>query len=666
VLVDYEPLPPVLDVERAIEPGAALARTTGEVGAGAGGGMAIHGVASEAHDTGAPLPPNVAGRYGAAQGDAAARLDASAVVVGGRFRTHGVHQGYIEPQAATAWLDPNGSLVVHASTQGVAYVRPLLAQVLGWPVERIRVSGAALGGAFGGKIGLIEPLVAAAALAVQRPVRVVVTRSEDFTAANPAPAMVLDVRIGADEDGRLAAIRARALVDDGAYSEYSSAEGLAGRLAGPYRWDAWDLEALAVTTNRPGAGAYRAPGGPQAAFALESLLDELAERLGLDAVELRRRNLAHEGDPQAGGGTWPPVAMAEALGAASEHPVWTGRHALPEGEGVGLAVGAYPGSAQAAGAVCRMDSDGGVTVVTGLSDMTGTASAMAAIAAETLGLEPGQVRVEVADSSAAPQTPVSAGSTITYSLGSAVLAAAQDAREQLLAVAAERMEIDPDDLEVVAGVVRPRGAPASGIPVAELARAVTGFDATHPPIEGHGRTLPPQLAPSAAAHLAHVRVDPDTGAVAVLRYVAIQDVGHAINPALCEGQLHGGAAQAIGWALLEELDHDEAGQLVTGSFLSYGMPSADAVPPIETRLLEIPSPHGPLGAKGIGESAVVPGAAAIANAVAAATRRRPRELPMSPQRVWLQTQPRVSSASGSTGSRPEGAPAGIVPSSSST
>jgi CO/xanthine dehydrogenase Mo-binding subunit len=293
----------------------------------------------------------------------------------------------------------------------------------------------------------------------------------------------------------------------------------------------------------------------------------------------------------------------------------------------------FPGAKQGGAAVCRMDADGGLTIVSGYVDVTGSDTAMQTIAAEVFGIDPDMVRVVSADTSIAPHAGVSGGSMVTYCLGNAVRAAAQDAREQLLRVASRELEIDEGDLEVVDGAVRPVDAPGRGTSLAAIAEKVTGFG-PYAPIEGHGVGLPPELSPSAAVALAHVRVDHDTGRVELLEYVAAQDVGHALNTALCEGQMRGGAVQSIGYALHEELVHDEEGQLTTGSFLNYSIPGFEDVPQIETIIVEVPSPHGPLGAKGIGESAIAAGAAAVANAIAAATGVRMYELPMTPPRVW--------------------------------
>jgi CO/xanthine dehydrogenase Mo-binding subunit len=266
--------------------------------------------------------------------------------------------------------------------------------------------------------------------------------------------------------------------------------------------------------------------------------------------------------------------------------------------------------------------------------MSGAASGFALIAAEAFGVSPDKVRIVTADTASGPYAGASGGSKVTYTVGSAVLKAAEAAREKLLAAASQELEIAPSDLEVVDGIVRAKGAPDRSITVEEVSRLALRFGGQYEPIEGHGGSAQTSGAPSVAAHLAHVRVDPETGEVEVLRHVVAQDVGRALNPALVEGQMRGGAAQGIGWALFEELAHDEDGRLVTGSFLDYALPVAERVPEIETLVVEVPAPDGPFGAKGVGEAPVVGAPAAVANAVAAATGVRPRRLPMTPARVW--------------------------------
>jgi len=637
VLMDLEPLPAVVDPVAAMAPDGPLVRA--DLGAIRDAGPAMDaqthaavGGTSHASIERERWSPNVVARTRYRIGDVDAALVAAAASVHRRFRTSWVHQGYVEPQACTAWTDDDGTLVVESSTQATFLLRNDLGRVLGIPTHRIRVVPAPLGGAFGGKWALFEPLVAAAALRLRRPVRLVLERREDFLATNPSQAFDIDLEIGADSDGRFAAIRARLIADAGAFTEFS-VDALAGILvAGPYRWPAVDISAYGVLTNRVGAGPYRAPSGPPTAFAIESAIDELAMRLGMDPVELRRRNGAVAGDPMVDGETWVRHALPEVLEAIAARPTWAARAELPAGEGIGLSVGYWPGSKDAAAALCRMSPDGSVQIVTGVVDMSGTSGAFQAIAAEVLGISPDDVQVITADTGSAPPSPGSGGSTVTYSAGRAVRLAAEDARRQLLHAASLELEIDEADLEIVAGVVRPRGSPDRGIPVAKLIRA--NDRASRAPIEGHATSAHTSLAPSVAAFVAHVRVDSDTGEIRLLAFDAVQDVGRALNPALIAGQQHGGAAQAVGWALREAMVHDESGQLLAATFLDYALPRAEDVPEFGTAFVEVPAPDGPFGAKGIGEAAVVGGPAAIANAVAAATGIRPTELPMTAVRTW--------------------------------
>ncbi|MFZ0091586.1 MAG: xanthine dehydrogenase family protein molybdopterin-binding subunit [Solirubrobacteraceae bacterium] len=634
VEVELEPLEPVLDIEAAAAPGAPPARTV-EVDAGEGSDIGdAHAAVTAAGLEGEDLSDNVLDTARLHNGDVEAALAASAVVVRGRFSTPWMYQGYLETQTATAWLEPAGELAVFSSTQAPFATRDSLARLFGLPTGQVRVRSAPLGGAFGGKMMIIEPLVCSAVLATRRPVRLALTRSEDIAAGNPAGAEVMTVALGADADGHLTGIRARVMVDRGCTEDFG-VESIAAMLAaGPYKWDAHELTALGVATNRVTFGAYRAPTAPPAAFAVESLLDDLARELGIDPLALRLRNVAQEGDPAPSGGAFPAFGARACLERVRDHPLWAARDELPSGEGIGISIGWWPGGYEPAAAVCRLDADGRLTVITGAADMTGVETGFAAIAAEAFGVDADHVRVVNADTSSAPYAGTSGGSKITYTVGRAVERAAIQARERLLEVAAQELEISPLDLEIADGEVRPVGAPAKAIRIDELAPKILRFGSRHMPVEGHGRSAQPQ-APQAAAHISHVRVDPDTGAVTVLRHVIAQDVGRALNPALVEGQMRGGVTQGLGWALLEELAYDEYGQLTTGSFVDYAMPTADCTPPIDTEIVEVPAPDGPYGAKGVGEAPVVGVPGAVANAIAAATGgARLTQLPMTSERVW--------------------------------
>jgi CO/xanthine dehydrogenase Mo-binding subunit len=633
--VELEHVEAVIDVEGAVLPGAARARLhTADDGGDGDLGDAHAAVAAGGVGDEEELSENVLGTARLAGGDIDAALAASEVVVRGRFHTPWVYQGYIEPQTATAWFDVEDELVISTSTQAPFMTRDEVASLFGLPVDRVRVRSAPLGGGFGGKMMIPEPLVVSAALATGRPVRLAMTRSEDFAAANPAGAEVLEVELGADREGNLTGIRARIWCDRGS-TDSMGVESIAAMLtAGPYRWRAHRLTCYGVSTNRVTFGAYRAPTAPPAAFAVESLIDELAGRLGIDPLELRLRNVLVAGDKTVAGQELKVFGARECLERLGEQPLWSGRHSLPEDEGVGLAIGWWPGGYEPAAAACRLDSDGHLTVVTGVADMTGVQTTFAAIAAEAFGVSTDRVRVVHADTASAPYAGVSGGSKITYTVGRAVEMAARQTRERLLDVAAEELEIAPEDLEIVDGSVQPVGVPAKAMAIEALAKKVLTFGSPYPPVEGQGLVSLPQV-PQSAGHLSHVRVDRETGAVTVLGHVVAQDVGRALNPALVEGQMQGGATQGLGWALLEEIAYDEHGQPIAGSFVDYAMPTAGGVPAIDTQVVEVPAPEGPFGAKGVGEAPVIGVAGAVANAVAAATGGvRMRRLPMTPERVW--------------------------------
>jgi CO/xanthine dehydrogenase Mo-binding subunit len=635
--VRLEPLPVVLDAEAAMDTASPLAwqelategdragSTDAQTHAGVGGG-ADDSIELE------ELSENVTGRSRYWDGDVAGALASAAVVREGRFTTSWIHQGYLEPQVCTAWLDADGSLVVESATQSLFETRNGVAKALGLAQRRVKAIATPLGGAFGGKWPLIDTLAAAAAFKLRRPVRLELTRSEDFAATNPGQPFTTMLRIGADGDGRFVGLESRIVADAGAFDE-GTAESLAGVLvAGPYAWPAFDVRAYGVRTNRFGVGAYRGPSAPPTAMALETLIDEIADELGIGPIEIRRRNLAEPGSPMVDGETWPETGAREVLDALAATPVWQSRTTVADGEGVGLALGYWPGATNPAAAACRMSPDGSVQVLTGIVDMSGVAGGFQAIVAEVLGIAPDLVEIVSMDSSSAPMSPGSGGSTVTYSAGRAIRRAAEATAKLLLEAAAIQLEISVDDLELVDGTVRPRGTPDRAIPLAKLIRG--NHRAGRAPIEAHGLAENPPIAPSVAGHVARVRVDRETGAIEVLEDHVVQDVGRVLNPSLVAGQQHGGAAQGIGWATLEQLMHDENGQLQTGSFLDYAMPRARDVGLLATTSVEVPAPEGPLGARGIGEAPVIAGPAAIANAVAAATGHRLRDLPMSRLRVW--------------------------------
>ncbi|HEY4226846.1 MAG TPA: xanthine dehydrogenase family protein molybdopterin-binding subunit [Candidatus Limnocylindrales bacterium] len=642
VRVRLEALPTVIDAEAAMVAGSQLVREdlavegdrTGSMDAQTHAGV---GGASDESIEAEDLSDNVTGRYRYRQGDPLGALARSAITREATFTTSWVHQGYLEPHACTAWVDADETLVVESSTQALFSVRNEVAKALGLQQRQVRAVGTPLGGGFGGKWPLFDSLAAAAAWKLRRPVRLAATRSEDFAATNPGQPYATAISLSADAEGRFTHLGARIVTDAGAFEE-GSAESLAGVLvAGPYRWPSFDIKAYGVRTNRFGVGAYRAPSAPQMAFALETTIDEVAGSLRVDPIELRRRNLVASGGQMVDGETWSPHGATEVLDALQATATWRERGNAATDEGVGVALGYWPGATNPASAACRVSPDGSVQVLTGVADMSGVAGGFQAIVADALGITPDDVQIVTVDSDAAPSSPGSGGSTITYSAGRAIRAAAEAVGERLLAAAALQLEIAVEDLELVDRTVRPRGTPERAIPIAKLVRAHAR--AGRSPIEAQAGAEEPSLAPSVSGHVVRVRVDRDTGVVTVLADHVVQDVGRVLNAALVVGQQHGAAVQALGWATHEQLVHDANGQLLSGTFLDYAMPRAEDVGRLEATSVEVPAPDGPLGAKGIGEAPVIAGAAAVANAIAAATGARLRDLPMTRPRVWRALHP---------------------------
>jgi CO/xanthine dehydrogenase Mo-binding subunit len=585
----------------------------------------LHGASADADASPEERPRNVSGVAHIKRGDAEAGLKQADVVVKGTYRIAAAHHSFLEPHVAVVQPEPDGGLTIWSPTQGPFVVRDSVADLVGLPHRKVRVVPMPVGGGFGGKVELLEPLLALLALRVKRPVRLALARSDEFVVGRPAPATQFDLELGAKKDGTLTALRARFHYDNGAGAGWHA--GLtAGFLGGTYRLPSYDIRGYEVSTNKTPVDAYRAPGATQAYFALESAMDELAQQLNIDPIELRLRNVSREGDPTADGRQWPRVASLEVLEEARRHPLYTAPPA--EGEAVGVALGSWGGARTPSAAGCRVEPDGTLSVLVGSPDISGTATGLAIIAAQAFGVDPDKVHVHVGDTSTAPHSATSSGSQVTYSVGPAVYEAAQEARRQLLEIATEELEAAPEDLDIIDGRVAVKGAPSRSVEITKLVAMSTEFMGRHRPIQATGRSAVQSASPMFTVHIARVRLDRETGAYQLTGYAAIQDVGHAINPPEVEGQIHGGSVQALGRALGEQMVYDRDGQLKTGSFLDYELPAADQIPTIDVRLVEVPSPVGPLGAKGVGEPPAIPGTAALANAVSRAAGVRIREAPI--------------------------------------
>ena len=631
--VDYEPLDADTTMDGAMADDAPLVWPNGiptgaedEAAHGADAGGDAEDEEEEAS--------NIAGRTKVERGDVAGAFAAADVIVERTFETPMVHQSSIETQGWVAQPNPiNGGLTMWGSVQSPFGVRLDVADVLGVPESDVTVYGMPVGGAFGAKFGLYEAMVALIAVTVGRPVSLILTRGEELLATNPAPALRLSAKLGFKSDGTLLAMQALAIADTGIYP--SGLGGFAAfQFANFYPCDNVLLESINVVTFKQSVGAYRAPTSPTAFMAAETLFDEAASRLGMDPIELRLMNAAKAGDLMPDESEFENIGMIETLEAVREHPLWKNRdNSRKNGRGVGVAIGGWMGGLEPGAAACKLNRDGVLQVQIGTADLSGTPTSFNMLAAEAYGVDPDKVRFVYSDTDSAPYGGGVGGSKTIYTLGTAVIRAAEDARRQTLAIAAEEFEVSAEDLEIVDGRVQVKGFPDRSIGLGELAGQTMTFGGKYEPVHGNGRQAVTDRAPSFSAQVAEVEVDEETGEVNLLNLAVVQDVGRAINPLAVEGQMQGGAVQGVGWALYEEMRYDDDGQLLSGSWMDYALPDAVQAAPIHTQIVEVPSKSGPFGARGVGEPPVIPTVAAIANAVADATGVRLTQTPMTAPRV---------------------------------
>jgi CO/xanthine dehydrogenase Mo-binding subunit len=629
--VDYEVLPAAVDPLEAMQPGAPLVRQQ-LVDSDNAEAQAHATVATTQEKAADEAPSNVASRVRYERGNVDAGFARSDTIVEHTYRVPHVHQSYMEPRATIAQWDHQGNLTIYASTQGQFFMRTELSAILRIPESRIKIVPLEIGGGFGAKIQPItEPLAAILAQRTKRPVKIVLSRSEELVASTPAPETIIELKTGAKRDGTLLALKARIIMDSGSF--LGSPVNVCGLIVGGfYRFEAIEIVGIEVLTHKPSQAAYRAPGAFQGTFAIESQMDALAAALGIDRLELRLKNCIAPGDPMPNNQPWPINGMRQVLEAIGSHPAWRERRRMPN-RGVGFAVGGWLGGIQPAAASVRMSPDGSLSVITGAIDLTGTNTVFRQIVAAEIGVRAEEIVVRTADTDTAPFAGMSAGSKVTYTVGAAVRAAAADARRQILEIASRELEASPSDLEIKGGEVSVKGAPGRSISLARIGRSSTAFGAKYEPVFGRGVTTVTTQSPGFAGQIAEVEVDSDTGGVRLVRYVSIQDVGKALNPTLVEGQMQGGSAQGIGMALTEELVYNQDGRLLNPSLLDYRTMTSIDLPAIETVLVEVPTPHGPFGAKGAGEPPIVPGAGAIANAVRDATGVAFTSLPITPEKV---------------------------------
>ena len=576
-------------------------------------------------------PSNVAKRVEFALGDVAAGFKKAEVVVELDFTTKPVHQGYIEPHAVVADASEDGQVQVWCSSQGQFMVRSYVARLLGMDVADIRVTPAEIGGGFGGKtVVYLEPLAVLLARRSGRPVKMMMSREEVFLASGPTSGAAGKIKIGATRDGRITAAEATLMYQAGAFPGSPIGPGCMTAFA-PYDLENVRVVGYDVVVNRPKVAAYRAPGAPISAFGVESALDELAKKLGMDPLDLRQKNGAHEGTKAAYGPKFGPIGFIETLEAARSHP----HYAAPLGpnQGRGVASGFWFNIGGESAATVNVNEDGTVTVVEGNPDIGGSRAAMANMVAEVLGVDVTKVRPVVADTASVGFNFLTGGSRVTFASGKVAVDATRKVVAELKARAAKTWEIDPDAVEWADGAAHPAGPNAGKFKPVSLAEIAAKSARTGGPIVGQATENVKGAGPGFGTHICDVEVDRETGRVTILRYTAIQDVGRAIHPGYVEGQLQGGAAQGIGWALNEEYIYGEDGRMQNPGFLDYRVPVASDLPMIDTVLVEVPNPNHPFGVRGVGEVPIIPPMAAVANAIEAATGVRLHDLPMSPPKV---------------------------------
>ena len=613
--VEYEVLPAVTNVEDAMRPGAPVLHENI---------TAPEGLGFEAESG-----SNVAGHSQQVLGDADTAFAEADVVVEREFRTKMVHQGYIEPQTCTALWGQDGRLTIWNSSQGQFGMRDQICRLLDVPVSEVKVVPLEIGGGFGGKLrAYLEPVAALLSKKSGHPVKITMSRADVLEATGPTSGSYTKIKVGANKDGKLIAGKALIAFESGAYPG-SSHNGAATSMFSPYEIDNIHLDSYDVVDNMPSTAAYRAPGAPIGAFAGEAVIDEIAEKLGIDPVELRLKNAAREGTRMANGVMHPCIGAVEMMEAVYEHPHY-GAPLADDHTGRGVAFGSWGNGAGPACVIANLQTNGKFSLVEGSVDIGGTRTAVSQQFAEVLGIPVEDVMPQIGDTDSIGYTSNTGGSSVAFKSGYAAYEAALDVKRQLIERAARIWETSVENVQYDEGTLSHVSDPELSMSYKEVAETA---NVTGGPIVGRANVTSTGAARAYAAMIVDVRVDPDTGKTDVLRCTAFQDAGIAIHPSYVEGQIQGGAAQGIGWALNEEYNMADDGHMNNTSLLDYRMPTALDLPMIEAVIVEVPNPNHPFGVRGVGEAGIVPPLAAMANAVYRATGVRMTDLPMSPPAV---------------------------------
>ncbi|PBB32699.1 xanthine dehydrogenase family protein molybdopterin-binding subunit [Mesorhizobium sp. WSM3882] len=616
IKVDYEVLPHVTDVDEAMQHHAPLINDA---------------IFTEGLEEKPVKPSNVSKRTQYGHGDVHQGFAQADFVVERSFKTEQTHQGYIEPHACVASVNPDGTADLWVCTQGHFVYRQHCAQLLGLEVSKLRVTSSEIGGGFGGKTHVwAEPVALALSRKAGRPVKLVMTRDEVFRASGPTSATSIDVKIGARKDGTITAAEATLRYTCGPYAGMWAEIGAMTAFA-CYKLENVKTVGYEVLVNRPKTAAYRAPSAPMAAFAVESAVDELAKEIGIDPVEFRIKNAAQEGTRASYGPVYGPIGIGPTLEAVKEHPHM--RAPLAQNQGRGMACGFWFNFGGQTCTDLNVGMDGTVSLAVGTVDVGGSRASLSLVAAEELGIDYSQVKAIVADTSSLGYNDMTDGSRGTFSSSMATISAARNAIKVLRERAAQMWDISVDDVAWEKGHAVAKGEKHGNLGKLSLKEIAAQSGKTGGPIAGHSELVADGAGVSFATHICDVEVDPETGSTRVIRYTVVQDAGKAVHPTYVEGQYQGGAAQGIGWALNEEYIYGKDGRLQNPGFLDYRIPVCSDLPMIDTQILEIPNPNHPYGVRGVGETSIVPPLAAIANAVSNAVGVRMSHIPMSPPRI---------------------------------
>ena len=620
IKVDYEVLPPVMTAPEGMADDAPILHESLRT--------------SELGTTIADKKTNVADHFQHVKGDITKGFADADVVVEREFNTVTVHQGYIEPHAASALWNNDGRLHIWCSTQGAFPARDATAEALRMPVSQVRVTPMEIGGGFGGKIPVyLEPVAALLSKKSGRPVKVVMSRADVFEASGPTCGSNMKIKVGAKNDGSITAMQAYLAYEAGAFKGSPVGAGAMCVFAA-YDVENATIDGYDVVVNKPKTAAYRAPGAPNAAFAAEQVVDELALKLGMDPLDLRLKNASTEGTRRPDGTVFPRIGCVEVLEAMKNHPHYSAP--LGENQGRGVAVGYWFNVGFESSVNIAVNADGTITLVEGSTDIGGSRASIAMQAAEVLGIPAESVRPSVVDTDSVGFTAVTGGSRTTYATGWAAYDAALDVKSQMIARAATIWDVDADSIELKDGVFQSTADPELNMSFKDLAGQLGG---TGGPVIGRASRNAGGMGVgggSFAGNIVDVEVDPDTGKTAVLRFTVVQDAGKAIHPSYVEGQMQGGSVQGIGWALNEEYYMTEDGAMANSTLLDYRMPTSLDLPMIDTVIVEVPSDH-PFGVRGVGEANIVPPTPAIANAIHDAIGLRMDRLPMSPVAIMEET-----------------------------